>query len=62
VLQGDNDQVHEGLIVTDGAAIPTALGVNPFATISALAERSVEAAASRAGIKIDYETSNGECL
>ncbi|KAF3760304.1 FAD/NAD(P)-binding domain-containing protein [Cryphonectria parasitica EP155] len=35
--------VHEGLIVMDAAVIPAALGANPFATITALAERSVEA-------------------
>ena len=59
VLKGDDDKAYDGLVVVDGAAIPTALGVNPFATITALAERSVEAAAHSAGIKINYEERNG---
>jgi hypothetical protein len=45
VFSGVGKETHHGLIVTDGAVIPTALGVNPFATITALAERSVEHAA-----------------
>jgi hypothetical protein len=38
VFAGDGG-VHDGLFVADGSLISTALGVNPFMTISALSER-----------------------
>src|ERR1039457_6581120 len=41
VFAGDGS-VHNGLFVTDGSVIPSALGVNPFLTISALTERFAE--------------------
>ncbi len=34
--------VHLGLYVADGSLMPTALGVNPFLTISAVSERAAE--------------------
>ena len=33
---------HDGLVISDGSIVPTALGVNPANTISALAERNAE--------------------
>ena len=47
VFSGPGKETHGGLFVTDGAIIPTALGVNPLATITALAERSVDYAAAK---------------
>ncbi|HYW88993.1 MAG TPA: GMC family oxidoreductase, partial [Chloroflexota bacterium] len=50
--------VHEGLYVMDGSVVPTALGVNPLLTISALAERSCYLLAQDYGWTIEYgETS-----
>ena len=59
-MTGVGNEIHDGIICVDGSVIPSALGVNPFATITALAERSVEQVAVKQGITIDYETKNGE--
>ena len=59
LLTGIKKDIHQGIVCVDGSVIPSALGVNPFATITALAERSVEYVAAKRGIKIDYETKNG---
>jgi cholesterol oxidase len=39
VFNGEGDRsIHPGLFISDGSIIPTAIGVNPFMTISALSE------------------------
>ena len=39
VFKGEGDRsIHPGLFIADGSIIPTAIGVNPFLTISALSE------------------------
>ncbi|KAI1414570.1 FAD/NAD(P)-binding domain-containing protein [Hypoxylon sp. FL1857] len=53
VFTGSGSETHPGLIVTDAAVIPTALGANPFATITALAERSVDHYIKEQGLTID---------
>ncbi|MZE54806.1 GMC family oxidoreductase, partial [Streptomyces sp. SID5770] len=48
---------HPGLFVTDGAAVPTSLTVNPSLTIAALAERAVPTIITRAqqtGIPVSH--------
>ncbi|KAH0562026.1 hypothetical protein GP486_003271 [Trichoglossum hirsutum] len=59
VFVGDGSDIHKGLVCLDGSILPSSLGVNPFATITALAERAVERIAAEMGMRIDYETQNG---
>lgn len=61
VLKGNGTATHKGLVVVDGATIPAALGANPLATITALAERAVDIVAEEKNIYIDYNTRNGKC-
>jgi cholesterol oxidase len=41
--------VHDGLYIADGSILPTAIGVNPFLTISALTERIAEGVITKLG-------------
>ncbi len=60
LLKGFEKDCHKGIVIVDGSVVPLALGANPFATITALAERSVEEVAKEGDIKIDYATKNGK--
>ncbi|KAI0397227.1 FAD/NAD(P)-binding domain-containing protein [Xylariaceae sp. FL0594] len=54
-FKGDGTETYDGLIITDASVIPTALGANPLATITALAERSLDLYAQRKGLSINEE-------
>ncbi len=47
--------VHDGLYVCDGAAVPSAIGVSPLLTITALAERAMILAAEHLHRKLDVD-------
>ncbi|CAG8595486.1 24497_t:CDS:10, partial [Gigaspora margarita] len=52
---GTGTTVHKDLYICDGSIVPTSLAVNPFLTISCLAERIMNLAAKDRGWVIDYE-------
>ena len=54
VFIGNGKETYDGLLVTDGALVPTALGVNPFATITALAERVLQKYCETKELTIDW--------
>ncbi|GAB7327853.1 hypothetical protein MBLNU13_g11643t1 [Cladosporium sp. NU13] len=56
LFTGNGREVHAGLCVVDGSVISRSLAANPLATITAVAERSVELLADKAGLCIDLVT------
>lgn len=53
LFTGNGREVHAGLCVLDGSVISRSLAANPLATITAVAERSVELLAEKAEFCID---------
>jgi len=49
--------IHEGLYVCDGAAVPSAIGVSPLLTITALAERAMVLASRHLHRELDVAAS-----
>lgn len=58
LFTGQGTKVHKGILCVDAAVIPASLGINPFATITALAERTCDLLIIEKSLAID-ETENG---
>ncbi|KAH8723205.1 hypothetical protein GQ44DRAFT_774258 [Phaeosphaeriaceae sp. PMI808] len=59
LFTGQGTGVHGGILCVDAAIIPTSLGINPFATITALAERACDLLLREKKWEVD-ETENGK--
>ncbi|ORY10462.1 hypothetical protein BCR34DRAFT_348379 [Clohesyomyces aquaticus] len=59
LFKGDGEDVYSGIVCVDGSVVPTSLCVNPFATITALAERSCDILLRENEWPVD-ETPNGK--
>jgi hypothetical protein len=58
LFTGQGSEIHKGIVCVDAAVIPTSLGINPFATITALAERTCDMLIKEKEWTVD-ETENG---
>lgn len=54
LFTGIGSEVHSGLSVVDGSVICRSLGANPFAAITAIAERTVDVIAQKNDLNLDF--------
>ena len=60
VFNPETGNLHEGLLVCDASILPRSLGINPAATITALAERSMEIFLQKHGTHKDRQTTQAD--